>query len=88
MPGHWSPTCSSVRAVGRKVEVDELVGVTEIVERLDLKIKEAVRSWRSRYPDFPAPVAQLALGPVWVWRDIERWALATGRPRGHRHKVT
>ena len=47
-----------------------------------------MRSWRSRYPDFPAPVAHLALGPVWAWRDIETWALATGNPRGHRRKAT
>ena len=74
--------------MGRKVDVDELVGVTEIVERLDLKSKQAVRSWRNRFPDFPAPVAHLALGPVWAWPDIETWALATGNPRGHRRKAT
>jgi len=74
--------------VGRKVDVDELVGSTEIVERLGLTSREAVGAWRSRFPDFPAPVTNLASGPVWVWRDIDMWARVTGHPRGHRSKAT
>jgi hypothetical protein len=31
-------------------------------------------------PDFPKPVADLAMGLVWYWPEIERWAKATGRP--------
>lgn len=70
--------------MGRRVDVEDLVGISEIVERLDLKTKEAVKSWRRRYPDFPQPVARLAIGPVWSWTDIEKWAADPDLPRGSR----
>lgn len=64
--------------------MDDLVSVSESVERLNLTSREAVPSWRRRFPDFPQPVTTLAIGPVWAWPDIEKWARATGRPRGYR----
>jgi len=70
--------------MARAVDVEELVGVSEIVERLNLSSREAVRSWRRRYPDFPQPVARLRIGEVWAWADIETWARATGQSRGYR----
>lgn len=70
--------------MGRMVDVDDLVSATEIAERLNLKSRQAVRSWRQRYPDFPPPVAKLTSGPVWAFSDIVRWAEATGHPRGYR----
>jgi hypothetical protein len=66
--------------VARKVEVDELVGVTEIAERSGLSSPRRVHEWRGRYPDFPEPVARLAAGHVFAWPDVEKWAKATGRP--------
>jgi predicted DNA-binding transcriptional regulator AlpA len=30
-------------------------------------------------PGFPAPVAQLTVGRVWLYRDIEEWARGHGR---------
>lgn len=30
-------------------------------------------------PDFPAPVADLAMGKVWESADVHRWGVATGR---------
>ncbi len=81
-PGLRSP---SVRYVGRTVDVEDLVGGMEISERLNLKSKEAFRSWRRRFPDFPQPVAELGIGRVWAWPDIEEWARAAGRPRGYRN---
>lgn len=68
------------------VDADDLVGVSEIVERLNLKSSEAVLSWRQRYPDFPQPVARLADRFVWAFSDIETWAEATGQPRGSRFR--
>lgn len=71
--------------MGRKVDVEDLVGATEIVERLNLKTRHAVRSWRLRCPDFPPPVAKLATGPIWAFSDIVKWAEATGHARGYRY---
>lgn len=59
--------------------MDQLVGVTEIAERLGVKAASRVHDWRRRYQDFPAPVAKLAMGLVWYWPEVERWARRTGR---------
>jgi len=65
--------------VGRKVDVDDLVGATEIARRLGTTRGEVVHSWRRRDPSFPEPIAQLERALVWDWRDVERWARRTGR---------
>ena len=57
----------------------DLVGVYEIAQRAGVT-KGLVHKWRERHPDsFPAPVAELAAGPVWQWQQIEQWLAATGR---------
>lgn len=68
-------------AVGKSVDVDDLVGAAEIAERLGLASSSVVRDWRRRYADFPTPVLTLRMGPVWRWPDVEAWATATGRAR-------
>ena len=40
-----------------------------------------VRQWRHRPTDFPAPLAVLAIGPVWDWAEVEAWARRTGRKK-------
>jgi hypothetical protein len=65
--------------VARKVTVDDLVGATEIAARLGLTQSRVVHQWRQRHVDFPAPIATLAMGMVWAWPDVERWARMTGR---------
>jgi hypothetical protein len=59
----------------------DLVGAAEIAERLNLAHAQSVHSWRRRYSDFPEPVAQLSVGLIWPWREVEGWARATGRLR-------
>lgn len=59
--------------------MEQLVGVTEIAAKLGLKSPQLVRDWRNRYADFPQPVARLAMGLVWYWPEVERWAKARGR---------
>lgn len=59
--------------------MDELVGAAEIAERLGLALSQTVHDWRRRYDNFPEPVAQLTMGLLWTWPDVERWARATGR---------
>lgn len=77
-------TCTTRRAYGqtvatRRVAVDQLVGTKEIAERLGGTRTHTIHMWRSRYPDFPAPVATLAMGHVWHWPDVEKWAHKSGR---------
>lgn len=50
----------------------DLVGFTEIAKRHGTT-PGTVRSWRYRHSDFPEPVAELAMGPVFSWEEVERW---------------
>jgi len=59
--------------------VNKLVGAAEIAERLGATRRQAVHTWRQRYPDFPQPVSQVGRACVWNWADVERWAKKTGR---------
>lgn len=63
----------------RRVYTDDLVGAAEIAERLGLAQVQTVHSWRRRYDDFPAPIAQLRQALIWDWRDVDGWARRTGR---------
>lgn len=69
--------------MGRRVDVDSLVGAREIAERLGLKHPQHVHYWLRHDDDFPKPVTAIG-GPtlktlVWVWPDVERWARRRGR---------
>lgn len=57
----------------------DLVSVTEIAERAGTT-PGTVHSWRRRHADFPRPIAELAIGPVWSWPDVERWLAVERRP--------
>ena len=59
--------------------MNDLVGATEIAERLGLSHSQSLHTMRHRHPDFPEPVATLQRAHVWAWSDIEAWAKATGR---------
>lgn len=50
--------------------------------------RAAVTVWRKRYPDFPLPVAELKIGPVWWWPEMARWLDDTGRPYDTSRPVT
>jgi hypothetical protein len=67
--------------VGRRIDVDQLVGTAEIAKRLGVKRPQVVHDWRKRHEDFPAPVARLSQVWIWNWPEVERWARATGRLR-------
>lgn len=70
-------------AVGRRVDVDLLVGAGEIVRRLGLKRVQELHYYRRSDPTFPPAVFRVAEARggahVWYWPDIERWARRTGR---------
>lgn len=57
---------------------DRIVGVAEIAERTGSTVN-TVHSWRRRHADFPAPVATLAMGPVWLWSDVAHWIARSTR---------
>lgn len=50
----------------------------EIAQRAGVR-RSVVSVWRARYDDFPAPLAELAVGPVFVWAQVERWLRDSGR---------
>src|SRR4051794_5450564 len=68
---------SYVDHVGRKVDVEDLVGAYEISVRLGLSRPQLVHDWHRRHADFPKPVASLKRALVWDWRDVESWVKRT-----------
>lgn len=72
--------------MGRKVDLDLLVGAEGLVERLGLKRVERVHELRRRNADFPEPVLRFKRVMVWYWPDVERWARRHGRidPKGRK----
>jgi predicted DNA-binding transcriptional regulator AlpA len=48
-----------------------LVGLAEVAAMLGVTKRTALRN--SRRADFPAPLAELAMGPVWDADDVEEW---------------
>ncbi len=73
------PEVSTVDRMGRRIDVDHLVGAAEIAQRLGVKRPQVVHEWRRRYDVFPQPVATLQQAMVWNWPEVERWAKETGR---------
>jgi chromosome partitioning protein len=57
----------------------ELVGMAEITQLAGVS-RQTVSYWRS-LPDFPKPLKELAMGPVFDLVDIQRW-LAEHRIQG------
>lgn len=62
---------------------DELAGVTELAKIFGVS-KQRMSELRAR-EDFPAPIAELAAGPVWKVANLRRfldgWERKPGRPR-------
>lgn len=53
------------------------MGVTEIAELLGVSRQRAGQLAATF--GFPAPLARLAVGPIWRREDIEQWARDAGR---------
>lgn len=51
---------------------DDLVGIFEIAEMAGVK-SAAVANWRTRFDDFPTPIATLRSGPVFFRSQVRRW---------------
>jgi hypothetical protein len=61
----------------------DLVGVSEAAEVLGIS-RSALAARRKAHPTFPAPVAQLGCGPIWLRWQIQAYAAEEKRlgPRG------
>jgi predicted DNA-binding transcriptional regulator AlpA len=61
----------------------EIVGPQEMAARLEISRQRLYELMRR--PDFPQPIVQLAIGPVWLGTSInhfvEQWDRKPGRPR-------
>lgn len=60
------------------VDLVDLVDVDAIARRMGVQ-QDTVHKWRTRHDSFPSPFVTLAIGPVWVWAEVLRWAEATDR---------
>ncbi|MBF6557022.1 MAG: DNA-binding protein [Acidimicrobiales bacterium] len=65
--------------MGRRIDVDDLVGAEQVAERLKLKKASLVHDWIRRDIGFPEPAAKLGSIRVWAWPEVEKWARMTGR---------
>jgi hypothetical protein len=65
--------------MGRRIDVDDLVGAEQIAARLGLARASLVHDWIRRGVGLPEPVTVLGSIRVWAWPDVEKWARATGR---------
>ena len=60
----------------------DFVGINEIAEMASVS-KQAVANWRARSSDFPAPVANLASGPVFHRSQVRTWLRRRKVPMTH-----
>jgi chromosome partitioning protein len=51
---------------------DDLVGLYEVALLAGVR-PSAVANWRTRHPDFPSAIAELASGPVFDRDQVQRW---------------
>lgn len=69
--------------MGRRVDAAQLVGASDIKERLGFPRVQDVHGWRKRDATFPEPVAQIGGGSiyrimVWYWPEVAAWAKRKG----------
>jgi predicted DNA-binding transcriptional regulator AlpA len=56
-----------------QIDLDDLLAAGEVAELLGLGSSRAVSVYRSRYPDFPAPVVVKGKCTLWLRSDVEGW---------------
>lgn len=62
-----------------KVEPSDLLNAGEVAAILGLAHREAISTYRRRYPDFPVPTISKGTCVLWMRQEIEAWAAARGR---------
>ena len=63
-----------------KVDPSDLLNASEVAHELGLSHREAIATYRRRYPDFPQPLIKKGTCVLWLRHDIEMW----GRTRSQR----
>lgn len=58
--------------MGRSVDVDDLVSVSEIAAMAGVS-SSAVSNWSRRHTDFPKPVVTLGGRHAYLRPEVERW---------------
>lgn len=54
-------------------DFDDLLDTDEVADVLGLTNRRVVSVYRSRYPDFPAPVVVKGRCTLWLRADVEAW---------------
>ena len=69
--------------MGRIVDVDDLIGSTDVAEMIGLSHVNSVTTYLKRYPDFPRPVVDVSNGRIRLWlrQDIDGWLASRSRVR-------
>lgn len=62
-----------------QVDHEDLLNAREVAALLGLAHREAIATYRRRYPDFPQPLIAKGTCVLWHRPDIEAWARSTGR---------
>jgi predicted DNA-binding transcriptional regulator AlpA len=57
-----------------KVDPRDLLNATEAAALLGLAHREAISTYRRRYPDFPEPVIRKGTCVLWHRSELEGWA--------------
>lgn len=80
-------TCS-LDAVGRTVELGDLIDAHGVADLLGLSQRNSVSRYQQRYPAMPKPVIDLGPGrpKLWLRSQVTRWARARERANGERRR--
>jgi hypothetical protein len=54
------------------VTAEDLIDAPGISERAGIH-PDHIETWPEGRDEFPPPVAQLTIGKVWAWPDVESW---------------
>ena len=78
--------------MGRRVDVEQLVGASDIAHRLGWPRTQDVHTVRARDPEFPEPLCVLGGGErrgfhVWYWPDVAVYARKKGITPGPPREV-
>jgi predicted DNA-binding transcriptional regulator AlpA len=56
-----------------QIDTGDLLDANDVAELLGLAHRQAVSTYRGRYPDFPEPIVEKARCVLWRRTDIEAW---------------
>jgi predicted DNA-binding transcriptional regulator AlpA len=56
------------------VDLDDLLNATEVAALLGLSQRQAVSTYRGRYPGFPKPIVTKGTCVLWHRPDIVEWS--------------